>query len=78
MIPRLDAADIIDRQHSWLQREWSGYRASLRRIGSSSTPQRSAPARRPPTARRGWRPDWCVVVPALALLVLAVIAESMR
>lgn len=73
MIPRRDVAEILDCQHDWLRREWPAYRARLREIGSSSHPLHNAPARRPPTARRGWRPDWCVVIPALVLLVLALL-----
>lgn len=47
MTPRLDVAEILDRQHSWLEREWAGYLAQLRRIGSSA-PLQMAPAGVPP------------------------------
>lgn len=47
MTPRMDVSEILDRQHSWLEREWAGYLAQLRCIGSSC-PLHNAPADAPP------------------------------
>lgn len=74
------ADDILDRQHSWRRREWDGIRAALREIGNRSASSPSvrsakAPARRPPSARRG-RGRLIGVVAFWSLVVLLALLAS--